>query len=68
MQYNENLNLKLEYPNIDFIVSISEQEESLENEDIKKHFFLIKNEVTGGYTFFNDYPPIKYFWKLIDSL
>lgn len=68
MQYNENLALSLVYPNIDFIISISEEEEYLENEDIKKQFFLIKNGVTGGYSFFNDYLPIRYFWRLIDGL
>jgi len=68
MQYNENPALALEYPNIDFIISISEEEESMKNENVKKQFFLIKNEVTGGYSFFNDYPPIKHFWRLIDGL
>jgi hypothetical protein len=68
MQYSEDLSLQLDYSNIDFIVSISEEEESLENEDIKKQFFIIKNEITGGYSFFNDYPPIKHFWRLIDGL
>jgi len=68
MQYSENLRLRLDYPNIDFIVSISVEEESLENEDIKKQFFLIKNTVTRGYSFFNDYPSIKHFWRLIDGL
>jgi hypothetical protein len=68
MQYNENSALSLGHPNIDFVISISEEEESLKNEDIKKQFFLIKNEITGGYSFFNDYPPIKHFWRLIDGL
>ncbi len=68
MQYSEDLRLRLDYPNIDFIVSISEEEESLENEDIKKQFFLIKNTGAKGYSFFNDYPSIKYLWRLIDGL
>jgi len=68
MEYNENPVLAIVYPNIDFIISISDEEEYLENEDIKKQFFLMKNEVTGGYSFFNDYPPIRYFWRLIDGL
>ena len=68
MQYSEDSKLDLSYPDIDFVISISEQEEALENEDIKKQFFLKKDETTGGYSLFNDYPPIRHFWRLIDGL
>ena len=60
--------LRLEYPNIDFILAISVEEEENEGNFILKQVFLIKNSETGRYNLFLDYPAIRHFWRIIDGL
>ena len=68
MDYELNSNSAIMYQNIDFIMAISNEEEIQKKEIIKKQLFLVKNENDNKYSLFNDYPSIRYFWRLIDGL
>lgn len=62
----DNPSLKIEYPHIDFIISIACLEE--DEECIEKQFFLIKDEISGRFNLVLEYPIIKNFFAITDNL
>jgi len=64
--WKENTALGIEYPHIDFIVSIACLEE--DNECMEKQFFLIKDSESGRYILRSEYPIIKNFFGVTDNL
>ncbi len=61
-----NPSLSIQYPYIDFIVCIACLEE--DEECTEKQFFLIKDEASGRFNLVLEYPIIKNFFAITDSL
>lgn len=64
--WQEDLRLELLYPNIDFIICIASL--SSDEDCTEEQFFLRRDEQTGRYLNYLDFPIIKNFFTIIENL